>query len=155
MRKHLFILYFLIAGFLAVGSMSKKNADVLKTSNAHFGILSLEVLSPGDKLQSDLLTNWQTAHNYDLGYRSDTGYYRYIVFAIPTAVASIHWDNLFILFYVGLFIYFISRNRADYKAKGFKIAIALILVAGFCDYLENFFMLLSLHKAAGGNVHTG
>jgi len=155
MRTHLLILYFLIAGFLAVGSMSKKNADVLKTSNAHFGIVSLEVLSPGDKLQSDLLTNWHTAHNYDLGYRSDTGYYRYMVFAIPTAVASIHWDNLFILFYVGLFIYFISRSRADYKANGFKIAITLILVAGFCDYLENFFMLLSLGKAAAGHYHTG
>jgi len=155
MQPRIILLYFLIAGFLVVGSMAKKDNFVLKTNHAHFGILSLEVLSPCAKSQTALLTEWKKTFAYDVKYNPDSGYTRETIRAIPTAVQSTEWDNFFIPFYVSLFIFFIYGQRSWYKKFSYKLAIRLIVIAGLCDYTENIFMLLSLNSAEKNIFDTG
>jgi len=137
MRKY--ILYFFLAGSLAMVFVMSRSGAPLKTAGTPHGIIDLEFANTPAKIDT-VLKYWAPQASMNLTH---------------TATENTFLDFIFIFFYAGFFYLAakkISRSFAGAFGRTGKLIAKAALLAGFFDVLENTGMLLTLSQQGSATI---
>ncbi|MET3115682.1 hypothetical protein AAKU52_003434 [Pedobacter sp. CG_S7] len=150
------LFYLVLIGLLFTLSMTTKNNFLIKTENAPFGIISLE-LSPNTLHQKKILKEWDSVYRYQQVYSRDTVITGKLT-GLDVAIKQTGADNSFILFYISFLSMLFFKYRYTFAAaqnlttsKRWIELVLMVIVAGLLDLIENSNLLKVMNNYAAGN----